>query len=446
MSVSSKTRVKYRHAKRGITAISVRGYKSLMEEARIEIRPLTILAGANSSGKSSAIQPLLLLKQTLEATYDPGPLLIDGPNLRFTSGNQLLSMSKGRRVGGTFMVEVEIDGRSSVRNTYRKHVRRGFDLIEMAYNGTNEQFVLTPEMGHQQVLSIIPKELEKSRQIASEREKRSLLWKVMRTRCFLGFGFEPESRVVEEAHYSVYTPGVLFNQYIRGLIHVPGLRGNPARTYRATAVGRYFSGTFETYVASVINYWQSNEDRRLKALGDALEELGLTWKVAARQLDDVQVELRVGRLSHGARGGAMDLMNIADVGFGVSQTLPVLVALLSAQPGQLVYLEEPEIHLHPRAQHAMAKILIEAAKRGVRVVAETHSSLMLRSIQTHVAMKKELKGLVKLHWFARDADGFTKVSSANLDDKGSFGNWPSDFDDVNLEADKRYLDINSTNN
>jgi len=60
----------------GITSISAAGYKSLAKEQTIEIRPLTILAGANSSGKSSIMQPLLLLKQTLEALYDPGPLLL----------------------------------------------------------------------------------------------------------------------------------------------------------------------------------------------------------------------------------------------------------------------------------------------------------------------------------------------------------------------------------
>ena len=74
----------------GITAISVRGFKSLAEESRIEIRPFTILAGANSSGKSSMMQPLLLMKQTLEASYDPGPLLLDGPNAKFTSVDQTL--------------------------------------------------------------------------------------------------------------------------------------------------------------------------------------------------------------------------------------------------------------------------------------------------------------------------------------------------------------------
>ncbi|MDM8529465.1 AAA family ATPase [Anaerolineales bacterium HSG24] len=60
----------------GITAIGVEGFKSLQQYQSLEIRPFTILAGANSSGKSSILQPLLLLKQTLEAIYDPGPLLL----------------------------------------------------------------------------------------------------------------------------------------------------------------------------------------------------------------------------------------------------------------------------------------------------------------------------------------------------------------------------------
>ncbi|MHB1424491.1 MAG: AAA family ATPase, partial [Gemmataceae bacterium] len=64
-----------------ITEIQVGGFKSISDDQMIEIRPLTILAGANSSGKSSMMQPLLLLKQTLEAPYDPGPLLLNGPNV-----------------------------------------------------------------------------------------------------------------------------------------------------------------------------------------------------------------------------------------------------------------------------------------------------------------------------------------------------------------------------
>src|SRR5271168_5513161 len=79
----------------GITRIAVEGFKSIAKRQEIEIAPLTILAGANSSGKSSIMQPLLMLKQTLEATYDPGPLKIDGPNVKFTSTDEFLSKTEG---------------------------------------------------------------------------------------------------------------------------------------------------------------------------------------------------------------------------------------------------------------------------------------------------------------------------------------------------------------
>jgi predicted ATPase len=117
-----------------------------------------------------------------------------------------------------------------------------------------------------------------------------------------------------------------------------------------------------------------------------------------------------------------------------------LVALRAADKDQLVYLEEPEIHLHPRAQTKLADVLAGAAKRGVRVVAETHSSLLLRAVQTLVAKGDLPPELVRLHWFSRDHDGVTQVNSAKLDANGAFGDWPEDFGDVALESEKEYLD------
>jgi predicted ATPase len=201
-----------------------------------------------------------------------------------------------------------------------------------------------------------------------------------------------------------------------------------------------FPGTFENYVASVISRWQANEAPRLKDLRDTLENLGLTWKVEAKWIDDAHVELRVGRLTHSARGGGKDMVNIADVGFGVSQVLPVLVALLAGEPGQLVYLEQPELHLHPKAQVALAGILADAANRGVRVVAETHSALLLLAVQTLVAKGSIAPEKVILHWFERGEDGITKITSRELDEAGRFGDWPEDFGDVELKAENDYLD------
>src|SRR5450759_5817468 len=101
----------------GITRITVAGFKSIAQEQSIEVRPLTILAGANSSGKSSIMQPLLLLKQTLEAPYDPGALLLDGPNVQFTLADQLLSRMGDQKVANTFHVGIEV-GREAALATY----------------------------------------------------------------------------------------------------------------------------------------------------------------------------------------------------------------------------------------------------------------------------------------------------------------------------------------
>ena len=67
MARSNGSSVKAPAQPHAITTLSVAGFKSIVDEQTIEIRPLTLLAGANSSGKSSMMQPLLLLKQTLEA-------------------------------------------------------------------------------------------------------------------------------------------------------------------------------------------------------------------------------------------------------------------------------------------------------------------------------------------------------------------------------------------
>ncbi len=133
------------------------------------------------------------------------------------------------------------------------------------------------------------------------------------------------------------------------------------------------------------------------------------------------------------------MVSIADVGFGVSQVLPVLVALQVAKSGQLVYIEEPELHLHPRAQSAMAEVLANAARRGVKVVIETHSNLLLLGVQTLVAEGKLDPSLVKLHWFQRDQHGMTKITSGDLDENGAFGNWPEDFANVELGSQDRFL-------
>lgn len=435
----------------GITEVRIRGFKSLggEEDHRIQIRPLTLLAGANSSGKSSAIQPLLLLKQTLESGFDPGPLRLHDTHVRFTLPDQILWHSAGQKPVKEFRIGLELDGSSHLRSVFRleKTRRRGkaasdFKLIAMEYAKGGDSFVLQPGTEHEEIVRFVGP-LEDMRKEFEGSTKGSWHWRVRRHRCFFGLElFDPSGQSADS--YSLFpgplTPAAAFEDRLLEIIHVPGLRGNPTRSYQTTAVGKMFPGTFESYVASIVSHWQENDRNRLKELDKALGSLGLTWKVRAEEIDATQVELKVGRLPHAQQGGAQDLVNIADVGFGVSQTLPVLVALLAAEQGRLVYLEQPEIHLHPRAQVALASLIADAAKRGVRVVVETHSSLLLVAIQSLVAESSLPPKDVVLHWFRRDDDGVTRITTAELDDKGAYGDWPEDFGEVTLDTEGRYLD------
>jgi predicted ATPase len=421
---------------KGITKISVCGYKSIKDECTIDIYPLTILAGANSSGKSSIIQPLLLMKQTLEAPYDPGALLLNGPNVRFTSVDQLLTKLPKKECSDSFSVQVEVDRIRYTRNTYKKDKKKIVDIIETHVHDEDGDSIISPLMTPEDINSKILVNFQKIYEhlILTKNDVAKI---VIRNRCFLEIGLkinQNEKQIKDD--FFVTSKNSIISSYIRKIIHVPGLRGNPERTYQINAINDEFPGTFENYVASLIASWQDMKSSKLVNLGQALKALGLAEKVDIRRVDDTQVEVRVGH----RRKNTTEMVSIADVGFGVSQTLPVIVALIAANPQQLVYIEQPEIHLHPRAQAALADIIVEAVNRGVRVTLETHSDLFLRRIQSLVAEDKLAHDKVKLHWFSKDENGFTQVSTADLDTGGSFGDWPEDFGDVDLQEESRYLD------
>ena len=430
--------------------LTVGGYKSIEREQSIELRPLTILAGANSSGKSSMVQPLLLLKQTLEATYDPGTLLLNGPNVAFSSVRQMLPRT-GRKLSHAtlrFGIGFGINADLTLDLTWQPDKKLAIE--RMAFTGA-EGIELRPGMRHDAILEAsTPKlrhELEQSLvalasmyQSADQPMPGQPALKVTQRRCFLDIALLALNGETEQP-LSLLPMSFLVEPAIRAVIHVPGLREMPERAYPVTASGPTFPGTFPQYAASVIAQWQENEQLDLiERLGQQLAELGLTRQVKAVVQDETRIEIQVGRLPPDRPTRSSDLVNIADVGVGVSQTLPVLVALLAAAPGQLVYIEQPEIHLHPRAQVALARILADAARRGVQVVVETHSSLLLLGVQALVAEGTLGFDLVKLHWFARDRNGMTVVTTADLDRTGAFGDWPEDFGAVELQAQNQYID------
>jgi AAA15 family ATPase/GTPase len=416
---------------KGITKISISGFKSIANECSIEIRPLTILAGANSSGKSSIMQPILLMKQTLESSTDYGALRLSGDNLNFTSAKQILSYSPKGEQTDSLTVGMELANSYKFKNTFKKPLNKAINLIESIYYDGDGEIKAAIGMSTKEILEALPLSAKTSYLLDNQPLS------IFRYFCFNVF--------VYYTGYDLSPTDIFYNPYpmfvipIEKILHVKGLR-SLERILPVTGIGQNFSGNFEKYIASLIYSWQTSESDKLQVLNTYLHTLALSKKIEATEINDTQIELKVSRTFD-----SDDMVNIVDVGSGVSQILPVLVALVAAEPEQLVYLEEPEIHLHPRAQANLGEIIVDAANRGVRVVLETHSDLLLRRIQSLVAEDKISADKAILHWFSRDEHGFTQVTSTPLNETGGYGDpdFPLDFSDVFLDEEGRYLEAAS---
>jgi len=250
----------------GITALNVRGFKSLASATRVDIRGLTILAGPNSSGKSSVMQPLLMLKQTLEAAYDPGPLLLDGPNVRFTKAQQMFARQGIKRHADSCEFGIESDDRLTIANKYALDARHGLQLVETRRTWPNKEQVLHESMTDVDIRRALPELIpDGARRLPS---LHGWTLRVHRNRCFLGLedafdGITWVSRLYTDTDNQI--------RHIQEVIHLPGLRGNPERTYRMTATSDAFPGLFHHYGASVIHHWQSSNDERLGQIGADLQ-------------------------------------------------------------------------------------------------------------------------------------------------------------------------------
>ncbi len=422
--------------------ISIEGYKSIASKCGVDCPGLTVLSGANSSGKSSFMQPLLLLKQTLENHYDSGSLSLDGENLKHTDARQVITKVPNYKKN-TFGVFFENEsGCAEVR--FRRKQGTGL-IVRDVFFKDDEDFVdgahLHPGMKSEDIESQIPTSRFQFIQDLYEKSGVKAKWKIVQDRGFLRaeLAGDRSSKVPIRA---AFEPTGDLKKLVTRLIHVPGLRGNPERTYKISASDGIYPGSFEKYIASIINNWVRKKAHRKKIglLKDNLRDLGLASDIKTEKINDTRVQIKVSRNKTGGARAA-DLVDIADVGFGVSQALPVLVALICAKKDQFVYIEQPELHLHPVAQFKLADIIISAIQRGVKVIIETHSSLLLRGIQIGVVERRLRNDLVSLNWFTQDPrDGATKVVNAQVDEFGAFGEWPVDFDDISLSVEQKYLD------
>lgn len=118
-----------------------------------------------------------------------------------------------------------------------------------------------------------------------------------------------------------------------------------------------------------------------------------------------------------------------NIGFGITHTLPIVVAILSAQPNDLIIIENPETHLHPRGQTRLSQLFALAAENNVQLFIETHSDHIINGLR--VAVKKKLisKEKIFLQYFSKKPNTNTEIKRIHIQPEGGLDDWPDGFFD-----------------
>lgn len=371
------------------------------QELDIQLRPLTFLVGPNNTGKSSIIAAIRLLAQTLDAADPRVALLLDGPLGDFGTFRDVVH---GNRTQTSFEIEVggiekeglyirEPDGPPvewAVRTEFRyRSKRRQLILGEVE---------LADEQGHILTVSYVPGSdrhiIKKLAGVEIPARFRSTQSADLRMSNFLPVLFyyrraEPpyggliDMDVLRDVDLRVDRVTWALRRSLATSEYISAMREPPARTYHQTGEGRARIGAAGENWAGILVLDSSRSGAGTRNLiaktGEWLQDAGMADGIALNWLSDRHYEVKV---RHPITGEAE---NLADVGQGNSQVIPVLIGGLRLGKESLYMVEEPEIHLHPQAQAELGDYFVGLNHDGINVLVETHSEYLLLRVQQWVA-------------------------------------------------------------
>jgi predicted ATPase len=441
-----------------ITHIELSNFKSWERTGPIDFAPVTAFFGGNSSGKTSLLQSLLLLKQTTDSADRGRVFDLGGPASLVSLGNfqdivfdhdqdRSVNIEISWREDSPFAIRDPAQGKNSVV-TSSPDLRLAVDVFSQ--RATPVVRTVTYGVGDLVFWMQRKKDDKDEYDLGSNsykfRRVTGRAWPLPPPAKFYGF---PDQVRAYYQNASFLSDLELQFEKLCGKIHYLGpLRQDPERQYvwsggRPVDVGRRGELAVDALISSQadgpVNSRGFVETRRgirrtsrisvEQHVAEWLKQLGLIHQFSVEAVDDRQTLYRV----HVQQTRHSTPVLLTDVGFGVSQVLPVLVLLAYVPEGSTVLLEQPEIHLHPSVQSGLADILIEAALvRNVQVIVESHSEHLLMRLQRRIAEKSLAHEIVVSPdhfslYFCETREGRSSLERLKVDRFGVISNWPQDF-------------------
>jgi predicted ATPase len=434
-----------------LTRLRFQNFKS-WKKADIRLAPLTAFYGANSSGKSSIIQFLLMLKQTKDSPDRSLALDFGGQgsladlgsfrdavyfhdeesaiswHLNWQMPRELrIADPSGKRTDYLFRGnDIEVSSSARLRNK----IAVGESL---EYNFSGTKFALK-RARDKPAFQLDTQGSTDFRFIRTLGRKWDLPGPTK------SYAFPDQARLYFQNSQFLSEFETAYVKQMDSLLHLGPLRDFPKRQYiwagsSPVDVGR----TGERTVDAILAATARNEVRnfRAKARLRPFQEMIAWWLkdmglINSFKLDEIGSGAGLYRAVVKRDPQSPETL-ITDVGFGISQILPALVLLYYADEGSTIILEQPEIHLHPAIQSALADLIVTAIKtRNIQVVLESHSEHLLMRLMRRIAEGPKSKypqispNDMKVY-FCKSESGTSHAEELKINLFGSIENWPNDF-------------------
>ncbi len=438
-----------------LTKIRLKNFKAFRDTGSLEIAPLTVLTGQNSSGKSAILRAMMALRQTVESRDQSTAFVSTGEYVNLGTFEELAFKHDVKSSVGFHFV-------SKVPSAH--HTFMGMELpfgedqrelsvsLDLAYLSSIDRIYLVRSMVHLGKGGIqVHKETMRGKQLGRSyrtsvrflADKSGKLGnsstaqfhrvppyivtdavrtasRESKTKISPGQG----KRLISTQFAKIVEESV--SQELASLHYIGPLREQPRRMYLSTGETPREVGTAGELGPAVL--WSASEARQLDSvkLSEWCSRMGLAFEIRLTPVQGGYFQVLVvdpyTRVS----------VNIQDVGVGTSQLLPILVQGLIAPHGSTLLLEQPEIHLHPKVQADLADFLIDVTRREVGVIVETHSEHLITRLQRRIAEESLDPKEVAVYFVTPSPEG-SAVEQVQVNEYGQIPAAPDGFFEEGFE-------------
>ena len=476
--------------------INLENFKGFESTGDLALKPITILCGTNSSGKSTILQSILLLKQSLESKNPNQTLLLNGRYVHLgTFDNIIYGKTLDRNITFHFSLKYQKQetglkkfGVPSLQISFRPLMSDDVRMTRPKEYLIDFKIQLKPQ---QKGLGISPIVNSFSSSISfisdqntilpgpkvsinrEENGKYKLSWDNIRIRSdsgrmksgTVGANFEFANLLVSEIDfldtpkdndkyfdvlYTIFRINDLIRNSMNFFTYIGPLREEPARRYiyedETLEIGNKGENAAYLYLSEqdnlIANYFSLKDNSFIKEPSVIkLKDAMMNWLNHMKITDLKPEPLSEIIYLNLASGSSKDTrVNIADVGFGVSQIFPIILEGVRMPTGNTLILEQPEIHLHPNLQMQMADFFISLALANKNIIVETHSDHIINRLIRRIVEDKtyNLKELIGFY-FIKTTDKGSVFEEVKIDDNSGILNWPDDFFDQTAKEQEMIL-------